>query len=136
MTKVTINQVTIPCLDYEESLAFYRALGLVQIVAAPLRYARLESPDGEGATLSLDATGTAPSPGVVVYFDHESPQALDEHVARLKAAGVAFLTEPRDESWGWREARLKDPAGNEICLMHAGDHRRFPPWRIDGAHES
>jgi hydroxymethylpyrimidine/phosphomethylpyrimidine kinase len=32
--------------------------------------------------------------------------------------------------WLWREARLRDPSGNEICLYHAGANRRFPPWRI------
>jgi hydroxymethylpyrimidine/phosphomethylpyrimidine kinase len=31
----------------------------------------------------------------------------------------------------WREARLRDPDGNIIFLYHAGEARRFPPWRID-----
>ena len=26
---------------------------------------------------------------------------------------------------------LRDPAGNAICLYHAGENRRFPPWRVD-----
>jgi hydroxymethylpyrimidine/phosphomethylpyrimidine kinase len=30
----------------------------------------------------------------------------------------------------WREARLRDPDGNIIFLYHAGEARRFPPWRI------
>jgi hydroxymethylpyrimidine/phosphomethylpyrimidine kinase len=34
------------------------------------------------------------------------------------------------QRWLWREAWLRDPAGNSICLYHAGDNRRFPPWRI------
>jgi hydroxymethylpyrimidine/phosphomethylpyrimidine kinase len=50
-------------------------------------------------------------------------------VARLRAAGVAVST-PVLESWGWREARLADPAGNAICLYQAGEQRRFPPWRL------
>jgi hydroxymethylpyrimidine/phosphomethylpyrimidine kinase len=37
---------------------------------------------------------------------------------------------PRDEDWLWREARLRDPAGNRICLYAAGEARRFPPWRV------
>ena len=37
---------------------------------------------------------------------------------------------PTDQSWLWREAYLKDPDGNLICLYHAGANRRFPPWRI------
>ena len=35
-----LNQITIPCLDYSASVAFYEALGMVRIVEAPPRYAR------------------------------------------------------------------------------------------------
>lgn len=66
--------------------------------------------------------------GTVIYFEVET---LDETVAALAAAGLAFDSGPRDERWGWREARLRDPAGNALCLYRAGDYRRFPPWRID-----
>ena len=62
----------------------------------------------------------------------EDADALDAHVENLKAQGLVFETEPTDESWGWREARLRDPAGNEVCLMFAGKARRFPDWRVDG----
>ena len=127
-----INQVTIPCTDYDASVAFYKKLGMVQIVDSPPRYARFESADGSGATLSIHHSETPSAHEVVVYFDHESAEALDAHVADLKANNVKFDSDPADQSWGWREARLKDPAGNEICLMFAGDVRRFPAWRIDG----
>jgi hydroxymethylpyrimidine/phosphomethylpyrimidine kinase len=129
---MNLNQVTLPARDYAASVAFYKQLGLVQIVDAPPRYARFEAPGG--ATLSIhasDADGAAS--GVVVYFETDT---LDETVQRLRAEGVAFTSGPRDESWLWREARLRDPAGNEICLYHAGENRRFPPWRLaapDGA---
>ncbi len=126
-----LNQITVPCADYDASVAFYKALGLVQIVDAPPRYARFESADGAGATLSLHAGDGPVPPGVVIYFDHDTAEALDAHAAALKAAGLVFLSDPADQTWGWREARLKDPAGNEVCLMYAGAMRRFPPWRID-----
>lgn len=127
-----LNQITIPCLDYSASVAFYEALGMVKIVEAPPRYARFESADGSGATLSLHAVTAPVGSGTVIYFDHSSAEALDAHVAELKAQGLVFETEPTDESWGWREARLRDPAGNEVCLMFAGKVRRFPDWRVDG----
>lgn len=127
-----LNQITIPCLDYSASVAFYEALGMVKIVEAPPRYARFESADGSGATLSLHAVTAPVGSGTVIYFDHSSADALDAHVAELKAQGLVFETEPTDESWGWREARLRDPAGNEVCLMFAGKVRRFPDWRVDG----
>lgn len=127
-----LNQITIPCLDYSASVAFYEALGMVRIVEAPPRYARFESADGSGATLSIHAVTAPVGSGTVIYFDHSSADALDAHVEDLKAQGLVFETEPTDESWGWREARLRDPAGNEVCLMFAGKVRRFPDWRVDG----
>ncbi len=51
-----LNQITIPCTDYDASVAFYTRLGLTQIVDAPPRYARFEISTGEGATLSIHKT--------------------------------------------------------------------------------
>ncbi len=122
---VELNQVTLPCTDYEASAAFYRRLGLKQIVASPPRYARLECPGG--ATFSIHHADPARPSKAVVYFEVHDVDAV---VADLKAAGVAFETEPRSEAWLWREARLRDPAGNPLCIYHAGVNRRAPPWRI------
>jgi len=123
---MNLNQVTLPARDYVASVAFYKQLGLVQIVDSPPRYARFECEGG--GTLSIHTSDADPLPsGVVVYFELE---ALDARVAELKAAGLVFLSDPQDQPWLWREARLRDPAGNEICLYHAGENRRFPPWRV------
>jgi hydroxymethylpyrimidine/phosphomethylpyrimidine kinase len=122
-----LNQITVGCADYAASVAFYTTLGLTQIVDAPPRYARFETPDGE--TFSIHHVDVVSAPTTVVYFEIEE---LDQTVAILKSAGLHFLTDPVDESWGWREARMRDPAGNEICLFWGGNNRRFPPWRIDG----
>ena len=43
---------------------------------------------------------------------------------------LPLLEAPVDQDWLWREARLADPSGNIICIYHAGENRRFPPWRI------
>lgn len=127
-----LNQITLPALDYEASVAFYRRLGLIQIVDAPPRYARLECEGG--ATLSIHVVEQPPvPPGVVVYFESAT---LDETVARLEREGVRFDRGPQDETWLWREARLRDPAGNELRLYAAGDNRRFPPWRIPSDREN
>lgn len=125
-----LNQVTIPCLDYEASVRFYERLGLRLIVDAPPRYARFESATGAGATLSLHRVDANDGNATVIYFDHDSAAALDAHVAALAAAGVAIDAPPAEQSWGWREARLTDPAGNIVCLMFAGNNRRYPPWRV------
>jgi len=62
-----------------------------------------------------------------VYFEVED---LKKTVRSLREQGLEFNSGPRDESWLWSEARITDPAGNQICIYHAGDNRRFPPWRI------
>lgn len=124
-----LNQVTLPCVNYEDSVRFYKLLGLTQIVDSPPRYARFETP--AGTTLSIHAV----DPGedahdVVIYFEVAD---VDSEVRRLKKLGVDFETEPTDQDWLWREAHLRDPAGNRLCLYRAGNNRRFPPWRIGDA---
>jgi hydroxymethylpyrimidine/phosphomethylpyrimidine kinase len=50
-------------------------------------------------------------------------------VQRLIAAGIKIDSPPVAQSWLWTESWLRDPAGNRICVYHAGEARRFPPWR-------
>lgn len=124
---MNLNQVTLPTTDLARAVAFYRALGLVQIVSSPPRYARFECPGG-GSTLSLHHVPSPPAePGVVIYFECED---LDERCQSLVARGVAFESPPTDQPWLWREAHLRDPDGNRVCLYRAGENRRFPPWRM------
>ena len=124
---MNLNQVTVPCLDLERSVDFYRTLGLRLIVLDPPKYARFECPPGE-ATFSLHLAPRADTVSApVVYFEIDD---LDACVKRLQAAGLSFETEPRDQDWLWREAYIRDPAGNLLCLYHAGTNRRFPPWRL------
>jgi catechol 2,3-dioxygenase-like lactoylglutathione lyase family enzyme len=124
---MNLNQVTLPSADVARGAAFYRRLGLRQIVASYPKYARFECPDG-GSTLSLHHAEQRPgATGVVVYF--ECPD-LDARVAALKQQGLEFDADPVDQPWLWREAYLRDPDGNTICLFWAGEHRRDPPWRL------
>ena len=124
---MNLNQVTLPTLDLQRAVDFYTALGLVQVVSSPPRYARFECPDGQ-ATLSLHLVTTLPGgEGVVVYFECDD---LDERCGILSESGIEFDLPPVDQPWLWREAHLRDPDGNRICLFFAGENRRFPPWRI------
>lgn len=122
-----LNQVTVPCIDFEASLEFYRRLGLKLIVSNPPTYARFECPSGD-STFSIERVDQLPSgQGAVIYFEVEE---LDRKVQQLEIAGIVFDSPARDEPWLWREARLQDPAGNTICLFHAGKNRTHPPWRL------
>ena len=56
---------------------------------------------------------------------------LDAVVADLKSKGIKFDADPQDQPWLWREAYLRDPDDNVICLYHAGHNRQNPPWRIN-----
>jgi catechol 2,3-dioxygenase-like lactoylglutathione lyase family enzyme len=122
-----LNQVTAAARDLDASIAFYQTLGLKLIVKSP-HYARFELPAGE-ATFSLHiCDGDIPRENAPqLYFEVDD---VDAEIARLKDAGVAIERGPVDQTWLWREAWLRDPAGNAICIYHAGENRRHPPWRI------
>jgi hydroxymethylpyrimidine/phosphomethylpyrimidine kinase len=121
----SLNHVTVGCRNYRASVDFYKALGLQQIVDSPDNgYARFEMPNG--VTFSIHQNDDCAT-STVVYFESKR---LDAWVTELTSQGYVFEQMPRAESWGWREARLLDPAGNMVCLYHAGENRRYPPWRI------
>lgn len=123
-----LNQITLPCADYDASVSFYRKLGLRQIVDSPPRYARFET--SSGTTFSIHAVDSvSENPNSVVYFEVDD---VDATVSRLQDQGIEFRAEPVDQAWLWREAYLQDPAGNTLCIYHAGSNRRFPPWRVEG----
>jgi len=126
---MNLNQVTLPAVDVGPAVDFYSRLGLRLIVEDLPRYARFELPDGE-STLSIERVSEATAGhGPVVYFECED---LDQTVHRLRAKGVEFDSLPLDQPWLWREARLRDPGGNTLCLYWAGRNRRYPPWRLVG----
>ncbi|MFY7672265.1 VOC family protein [Tenacibaculum sp. MEBiC06402] len=124
---MNLNQVTVPSLDLSKSIPFYEKLGLKLIVKALPHYARFECPDGN-STFSIHLVDElSKGNGVYVYFECKN---LDEEVQNLKEQGIQFDQEPKDESWLWREARLKDLDGNQLILFYGGDNRLNPPWRI------
>jgi len=123
---MNLNQVTLPATDVKASVEFYRRMGFTQIVDSP-HYARFECADGDSTFSVHHAGSVAPDSGVVIYFETKS---IDDEVKKLQAAGFVFDQMPQDERWLWREARLRDPAGNIICIYWAGQNRKNPPWRL------
>ena len=111
--------------NIEAAIAFYVRLGLKLIVTSP-HYARFVCPQGD-STFSVHLGEVQTNPTTVVYFENEN---LDAVVKDLQASGLVFDTQPADQRWLWREARLRDPSGNPICLFQAGENRLNPPWRL------
>ena len=125
-----LNQVTVTGTDYERSVDFYRRLGLQQIIDSPENgYARFETAGGVTFSVQID-----PDEKIIattaIYLECDD---LDERVEALARSGISFEHGPRNQPWMWREARLRDPDGNIIFFYKAGEHRRFPPWRISDA---
>lgn len=121
-----LNQVTVPSADVSKSILFYETLGLKLIVHTHEAYARFECPNGS-STFSVHSVENLPSgPGVIIYFECED---LDDRVEKLVRKGIRFSELPSDKSWLWREARLKDPDGNQLILFKAEENRKYPPWR-------
>ncbi len=124
---MNLNQITVPVTNIQRCIDFYQTIGLQLIVKAP-HYARFLCPDG-GSTFSIHHTEKLPQgDGIWVYFEHND---LDKYVAQLTAKGVIFEEPPTDKDWLWREARLKDPDGNQLIIYYAGENRVYPPWRIN-----
>ncbi len=125
---MNLNQVTIPSLDVEKAIGFYKILGLKLIVEALPKYARFEFTDGESTFSIHKVDALSKESGVSIYFEDDD---LDELVDVLQKKGIVFESIPEDQPWLWREARLKDLDGNQIILYKAGKNRKNPPWRID-----
>ena len=123
---MNLNQITVPALDIEKSIKFYQKLGLQLIVKSP-HYARFVVPDGT-ATFSIHKTDALPKgEGITIYFEDEN---MDSTVKQLVKKEIKFEELPTDKSWLWREARLKDPDGNQLIIYYAGKNRKDPPWKI------
>jgi predicted enzyme related to lactoylglutathione lyase len=114
--------------DHERSRRFYRdLLGLAV-------YREFGPPEHPGVVffigtgyLELSGEATEPAgPGFAIWLQVRDVRA--EH-ARLTAAGVTIVREPRLEPWGLIETWLADPDGVRIVLVEVpADHplRRDP----------
>jgi catechol 2,3-dioxygenase-like lactoylglutathione lyase family enzyme len=125
---VRLNHVTLTVTDLDASVAFYKLLGLTQIVADE-GYARFACPEGD-STLSLESrsgSGDRKPSAISVHFESDR---LDELVDELSGAGVEFDQQPTDQPYLWREAILRDPDGHRLFIYHAGANRLDPPWRL------
>jgi predicted enzyme related to lactoylglutathione lyase len=108
----TVN-LTFHVSDFLEAVSFYEnVLGLQKKSQWP-NYAVF---DLCGIMLALEPTGEREvkkgMPDMYLQIDN-----VDDVYRELKGKGVKFLTEPKDQSWGARTARLADPDGNVFTLV-------------------
>ena len=123
-----LNQVTVGSTDLDASEGFYTKLGLNLIVKND-HYLRFECPIGD-STFSVDLVDQVPlSEQVVLYFESDD---IDREYERMCDLGIEFEQPPTDQPWLWTEARMRDPDGHRLCLFHAGENRKHPPWRLPG----
>ncbi len=124
---MNLNQVTLPSLDVEASIAFYQKMGMLLIVRSLPHYARFLCPNGD-ATFSVHMVNELPHGNTAwIYFECDD---LDTTIQQLLAKGITIDEQPEDKPWFWREARLKDSDNNQIILYTAGPNRKDPPWKV------
>ncbi|MFB6958757.1 VOC family protein [Streptomyces sp. NPDC056309] len=122
-----IALITLVVDDYDEAIRFYTgALGFRLAEDAPRpdgsRWVVVEPGDEAGTALLLARARTAPQSarvgdqtgGRVGFFLHTDDFARDH--ARMRAAGVTFLEEPRREPYG-TVAVFEDLYGNRWDLL-------------------
>ncbi|HET9277851.1 MAG TPA: VOC family protein [Flavitalea sp.] len=124
---MNLNQVTVPVVNVEKSIDFYKKLGLRLIVKSLPHYARFECIEGNSTFSLHQVDKRQKGEGIWIYFE---VQNLDDYVNTLIDKGIVFEELPNDKEWLWREARLKDPDNNQLIVYFAGTNRKNPPWRI------
>ncbi|RBY82931.1 VOC family protein [Geodermatophilus sp. TF02-6] len=112
---VLSSRVLVTPLDPARSQAFYRdVLGLAV-------YREFGPPEHPGVVfflgnglLEVSGRGDQPPRGMALWVQVRDAAA---EYARLRAAGVSLLREPRTEPWGLVEAWVADPDGVRIVLV-------------------
>ncbi len=115
--------------DYDEAIAYYRdVLGFALVEDTPLdggkRWVRLRPGEGGAELLLARASNEAQRArigdqhgGRVGFFLHTADFPRDH--ARMVAAGVTFVEQPRHEAYG-RVAVFEDRYGNRWDLVERG----------------
>ncbi|THF85422.1 VOC family protein [Deinococcus sp. KSM4-11] len=120
----SIDSVGLCVTDLARALTFYRQLGFeplshdgrgcaLRAGRARLLLFETHHPQPHAQTRGFALIYNAPG------FDHLTLQVqdVDRIHAELLKRGIAFSRPPVDEPWGARVALLKDPDGNNLCLL-------------------
>ena len=132
--QITIHQSFLPHRDPDESLAFYTdVLGFevrLDVGKADMRFITVGPPGQPDTAIVLQPPTPDPSitdderrtilsmmdKGTYAGVNLATPD-LDGLFARLEAAGVDIVQEPKDQFYGLRDCAVRDPAGNLIRIQ-------------------
>jgi catechol 2,3-dioxygenase-like lactoylglutathione lyase family enzyme len=118
-----IYAVAVSATDLARTAAFYELLGFS---FPPIQddTMHLESPGPVRLMMDLPAVlevlhGEPPRPGNTSGFAlvADSPQEVDETVARVAGVGHTVVHQPFDAPWGQRYATVADPDGYRVDLF-------------------
>lgn len=136
----TIAKINIVARNFDETLAFYRLLGLdipeVLDQPAGTRHAPATGEtsfavDNDALARLYSAEWRGPQPGNSVLMTAQLPSrsSVDETHDALTEAGHTGLQPPYDAFWGARYAVVMDPEGNSVGLESPVDDafRSWPP---------
>jgi catechol 2,3-dioxygenase-like lactoylglutathione lyase family enzyme len=143
---LVLSQLNLVSRDFDETLAFYRRLGLdLAERSAPEGIRHAEVRLANGFVLELDnlelartynAAWRRPGGGsrALIGFSVATREAVDERYADLIAAGYWGKQPPYDTFWGARYAVVEDPDGNDVGIMSPLDESRrcWPPKESPG----
>jgi predicted lactoylglutathione lyase len=136
----TISQINLVARRFDETLKFYRLLGLD--IPAPMTQppGSLHAPadlasgfefqvDNEHHARIYNAAWRRPtaSSSLLLSVSVGSREEVDSTYAKLIAAGYEGRQPPYDAFWGSRFAIVADPEGNDVGLMSPAE-RRFEFW--------
>lgn len=140
---VTMTKVNIVARHFDQTLAFYRLLGVdipeVYGQPAETRHAPADSGstsfaiDNEAMAHIYNAgwrSGAAET-SVLLVAQLASREAVDTTYAALTQAGYTAIQSPYDTFWGSRFAIIVDPEGNSVGLESPSEEskRSWPPQR-------
>jgi len=137
-----VAQINIVAKQFNETLRFYRLLGLdiPEPMGQPPGALHAAIRVSSEITLEIDNEFLAGiyhaghrrnqnNPPVVIGVSFSSRPEVDETYSKLVAAGYAGRQPPFDAFWGARYAIVADPEGNDVGLMSPVDNAKksWPP---------
>jgi len=129
---ISVQYINVTVNDVDESIEFYKTLGLDVIMDIPsgeFRWVTLGSPSqpGLGVTLSVPHAGRSQAAADALQellVKGELPMLvwatddLDALFEKLQASGAEVLQEPMDQGWA-RDCAFRDPSGNMVRISQA-----------------